>query len=61
MAAHTTSPRAVIVTPGASPGTLTVFVSESPGADVNLQVNLDVQQPPALRQLKHAGHGPVQP
>lgn len=61
MAAHPTNPRAVVVTPGASPGTLTIFVSESPSADVNLQVNLDVQQPPALRQLKYASHGPVQP
>lgn len=61
MAVHPTNPRAVIVTPGSSPGSLALFVSESPAADVNLQVNVQVDDPPNLRQLKYASHGPVTP
>lgn len=59
IAKHPTDPRAVIVTPGSSAGQLALNVFETPGANVNLQVNVDVAAPPALRQIKYNSHGPV--
>jgi hypothetical protein len=51
-----TGAREVTVTPGTSPGTLTLFVSENPGADKNLQVNVSVALPPNLREIVYVSH-----
>ncbi len=60
IALHPTNPRAVIITPGSVPSAaFPMFVSESPSADINLQINLVVEAPPALRQIVYKTHGPV--
>jgi len=41
MAGHPSNPRAVVITPGSAPGTMAIFVSESPGADVNPRETVD--------------------
>lgn len=51
-----TGPRKVTVTPGTSPGSLSLFVNESPAADKNLQVNVQVDLPPALREIVYVSH-----
>ncbi len=69
IAAHPTNARAVILTPGGSPGgsasaPLSFFVVSSPAAQVNLQVNFSVSVPPSIRQVVYdaaIGYGPVQP
>lgn len=61
IATHPSDPRAVIITPGSAPGSMSLFVSESPSADVNLQVDIEVVEPPALREIVYVGHGPVVP
>jgi hypothetical protein len=38
------------------PGTLALFVSESPTADKNLQVNVQVDLPPNLREIVYISH-----
>lgn len=60
IATHPTNSRAVVVTPGGSAGTLSLFVSSTPGADKNLEVRLQVDPPPLLREIVYLGHGPVQ-
>ncbi len=51
-----TGPRQVTVTPGSSPGTLALFASEAPSADKNLQVNVQVDLPPNLREIVYISH-----
>lgn len=51
-----TGARQVTVTPGASAGTLALFVSESPSADKNLQVNVQVDPPPNVREIVYISH-----
>jgi hypothetical protein len=61
IALHPTNPRAVIITPGPVPSLgLTLFVSESPSAEINLQINIVVEAPPMLRQIVYVSHGPVE-
>jgi hypothetical protein len=59
IALHPTNPRAVIVTPGTAEGQLSLFVNETPAANVNLQVNVQVAAPPVSRQIKFRDFGPV--
>jgi hypothetical protein len=51
-----TGPREVTVTPGTSPGTLAMFVNETPGADKNLQVNVESTVPPSVREIVYISH-----
>jgi hypothetical protein len=51
-----TGAREVTVTPGASPGSISLFVSENPSADKNLQVNVTVAAPPSLREIVYVSH-----
>jgi len=39
--------------------TMALFVNETPAANVNLQVNVQVTAPPVLRQIKYNSSGPV--
>jgi|ERR1043166_9159913 hypothetical protein len=59
IAVHPTDPRAVVVTPGGTAGPLALFVNEDPPADRNLQVNVEVVQPPSVREIVFLGSGPV--
>lgn len=49
--AAVTGARQVTVTPGTSPGDIAMFVSETPAADKNLQLNIHSEVPPALREI----------
>ncbi len=51
-----TGAREVTVTPGSSPGSLGLFVSENPSADENLQVNVEVVSPPNVRRIVYVSH-----
>jgi hypothetical protein len=61
IALHPTNPRAVVITPGGTPAAaLSLFVAESPSADINLEIRLVVVAPPSLRQIVYVSHGPVE-
>lgn len=59
IALHPTNPRAVIVTPGTSAGSIAMFVSETPAPATNLAVNVQTTLPPNVRQVAYNSHGPV--
>ena len=51
-----TGARELTVTPGGSAGSLSIFASESPSADKNLEVRLQVDPTPAVREIVYVSH-----
>jgi hypothetical protein len=59
IAAHSTNPRAVILTPGTEEGGGSALVQTSPTADDPLSVVFQTSLPPNLRKVVFVDSGPV--